>query len=149
MPTFTRVLITLCVGAGAILAWQSYGDAVRRIIASLYSQLGWLAPRTTPIAYRAPGQQRFNAISIDLEAIRQVGRIAVITQEQITRNPQFGEYVIREHRPPVWYRGDVRVGWLLPGDVTLYAVPREYHVRPGYRYAIVNDLPVIVEPRSE
>jgi len=37
---------------------------------------------------------------------------------------------------------------VLPGDVTLYTVPREYHVRPGYRYAIVNNLPVIVEPRS-
>ena len=86
MPTFTRVLITLCVGAAAILVWQSYGDAARRIIASSYSQLGWLAPRTTPIAYRAPDQERFNAISIDLDAIRQmVDRIAV-AQEQITRN---------------------------------------------------------------
>jgi hypothetical protein len=86
MPTFTRVLITLCVGAAAILVWQSYGDAARRIIASSYSQLGWLVPRTTPIAYRAPDQERFNAISIDLDAIRQmVDRIAV-AQEQITRN---------------------------------------------------------------
>ena len=38
--------------------------------------------------------------------------------------------------------GDVRVGAVLPPrGVTLYAVPREYHVRPGYRYAIVNDRP--------
>ncbi len=66
----------------------------------------------------------------------------------VEERPQFGEYVIREHRPSFWYRGDVRVGTLLPGDVTLYAVPREYRVRPGYRYAIANDRPVIVEPRS-
>jgi hypothetical protein len=29
-----------------------------------------------------------------------------------------------------------------------YEVPREYHARLGYRYAIVNDRPVIVEPGS-
>ena len=63
--------------------------------------------------------------------------------------PRFREYVIREHRPSFGYEGDVRVGAVLPPrGVTLYAVPREYHVRPGYRYAIVNDRPVIVEPRS-
>src|SRR6266566_3704064 len=47
----------------------------------------------------------------------------------VEERPRFREYVIREHRPSFWYRGDVRVGALLPGDVTLYAVPREYHVR--------------------
>jgi hypothetical protein len=66
----------------------------------------------------------------------------------VEERPRFREYVIREHHPSFWYRGDVRVGEVLPGGVTLYAVPREYRVRPGYRYAIVNDRPVIVEPRS-
>jgi Protein of unknown function (DUF1236) len=66
----------------------------------------------------------------------------------VEERPRFREYVIREHRPSFWYRGDVRVGELLPGGVTLYAVPREYRVRPGYRYAVVNDHAVIVEPRS-
>jgi hypothetical protein len=42
-------------------------------------------------------------------------------------------YVIREHHPSFRYRGEVRVGTLLPGGVTFYAVPREYHVGPGYR----------------
>jgi Protein of unknown function (DUF1236) len=67
----------------------------------------------------------------------------------VEERPRFREYVIREHRPSFGYEGDVRVGAVLPPrGVTLYAVPREYHVRPGYRYAIVNDRPVIVEPRS-
>jgi Protein of unknown function (DUF1236) len=67
----------------------------------------------------------------------------------VEERPRFREYVIREHRPSLQYEGDVRIGAVLPPrGVTLYAVPREYHVRPGYRYAVVNDRPVIVEPRS-
>ncbi len=53
----------------------------------------------------------------------------------VEERPRFREYVIREHRPSFGYEGDVRVGAVLPPrGVTLYAVPREYHVRPGYRY---------------
>src|SRR5262245_2738914 len=63
--------------------------------------------------------------------------------------PRFREYVVREHRPSFRSREDVRVGMVLPErGVRLYQVPREYHVRPGYRDAVVNDRPVIVEPRS-
>jgi hypothetical protein len=67
----------------------------------------------------------------------------------IEERPRFREYVIREHYPSFRYEGDVRVGAVLPRrGVTLYTLPREYHVGPGYRYAIVNDQPVIVESRS-
>jgi hypothetical protein len=67
----------------------------------------------------------------------------------IEERPRFREYVIREHYPSFQYRGEVRIGAVLPErGVTLYAVPREYRVGPGYRYAIVNDRAVIVEPRS-
>jgi Protein of unknown function (DUF1236) len=67
----------------------------------------------------------------------------------VEERPRFREYVLREHYPSFEYEGDLRVGAVLPRQgVTLYAVPREYHVGPGYRYAIVNDQPVIVEPRS-
>jgi len=67
----------------------------------------------------------------------------------VEERPRFREYVIREHAPAFGYAGEVRVGDVLPmGGVTLYAVPREYHVSPRYRYAIVNDRPMIVEPRS-
>ena len=63
--------------------------------------------------------------------------------------PRFREYVVREHRPSFRYSDDIRVGTVLPErGVRFYDVPAEYHVRKGYRYAIVNDRPVIVEPRS-
>ena len=62
--------------------------------------------------------------------------------------PRFREYVIHEHLPSYRYDGDFRVGVVLPEEgVTYYDVPPEYHVS-GYRYAYVNDRPVLVEPRS-
>jgi hypothetical protein len=63
--------------------------------------------------------------------------------------PRFREYVVREHQPSFTYGGAVRIGTVLPErGITLYAVPREYHARPGYRYAILNDRPVIVDLRT-
>ena len=63
--------------------------------------------------------------------------------------PRFREYAVRERRPSYVYREQVRVGAVLPeAGVTYYDVPAEYHVRQGYRYTIVNDRPVIVEPRT-
>ena len=63
--------------------------------------------------------------------------------------PRFREYAYRERRPSYRYEGDVRVGAVLPQrGVTYYEVPREYRVRPGYRYTYVNERPVIVEPRT-
>ena len=39
-----RFLIAACVGVVATLAWQSYGDTARQIIANSHPQLSWLAP---------------------------------------------------------------------------------------------------------
>src|SRR6516164_439916 len=51
---FARFLVTFCVGVAATLAWQSYGDAAREMIASSSPQLGWLAPQSSPVARTAP-----------------------------------------------------------------------------------------------
>ncbi|MBV8566041.1 MAG: DUF1236 domain-containing protein [Methylobacteriaceae bacterium] len=61
--------------------------------------------------------------------------------------PRFREYVVREHRPSFRYEGDLAVGTVLPPRVRYYAVPRQFGVRT-YRYAIINDRPVLVEPRT-
>lgn len=67
----------------------------------------------------------------------------------IEDRPRFREYVVREHWPSFYYPDEVYMGMVLPErGVMLYEVPREYHVTPGYRYAIVNDRPVIVESRT-
>jgi hypothetical protein len=62
--------------------------------------------------------------------------------------PRFRRYVVEQHRPSYHYEGPVAVGMVLPeSGVEYYDVPEEYHVQ-GYRYAIVDDMPVLVEPRS-
>jgi hypothetical protein len=98
-----RFLITFCIGVAATLAWQSYGDAAREMIANSYPQLGWLTPQAEPVAQNAPDvialaapatpspdQQQSNVTSLDLDAVRQsvdqiVNNMAT-NQEQITRS---------------------------------------------------------------
>ena len=66
----------------------------------------------------------------------------------IDQRPRFHEYVIREHIPSYRYSNDVRVGVVLPpAGVEFYDVPAEYGVR-GYRYTVVNDRIVLVDPRT-
>src|SRR5229473_487824 len=97
---FSRFLITFCIGGASTLAWQSYGDAARAMIANSYPQLGWLAPQAEPVAQNVPetialvapsfDQQQLNAMSLDLDAVRQsIDRIATsmsAIQEQIARS---------------------------------------------------------------
>ena len=62
--------------------------------------------------------------------------------------PKFKAYVVEEKHPSYAYRGDVVVGTELPAaGVTFYDVPAEYGVTE-YKYTIVNDRTVLVEPRT-
>lgn len=66
----------------------------------------------------------------------------------VDERPRFRAYVEEEDVPSFHYRGAVRVGTVLPRrGVTYYEVPREYGATE-YRYTVVNDVPVIVEPRT-
>jgi hypothetical protein len=49
-----RLFIVFCVGVGTTLAWQSYGDAARAMIAKSSPQLSWLASQTEPVLPTAP-----------------------------------------------------------------------------------------------
>lgn len=62
--------------------------------------------------------------------------------------PRFRSYVVEQRRPSYTYREDVRVGAVLPADgVTYYEVPREYN-QPNYRYTVVNNRTVLVDPAT-
>jgi hypothetical protein len=53
-----RFLIAFRIGVAATLAWQSYGDATREMIASSSPQLGWLAPPVAPVAQAGQDQMK-------------------------------------------------------------------------------------------
>jgi hypothetical protein len=72
---FARYLIAFFVGVAATVVWQAYGDAAREMIAPAAS---------------SPDQERFNALGLDLDEVRQsIDRVAAslaTSQEQITRS---------------------------------------------------------------
>jgi len=60
--------------------------------------------------------------------------------------PHFRTYVGGQRHPSYRYDREVRVGADLPSNgVTYYEVPREYGVTK-YRYTVVNDRTVLVDP---
>jgi hypothetical protein len=94
-----RFLITLCIGVAGTLAWQSYGDETRDMIARASPRLGWLAPQAALLARTAPDviaptapatpsadEQQLNAVSLGLAAVRQSVDQLAASQEQMTRD---------------------------------------------------------------
>jgi hypothetical protein len=92
-----RFLIAVCVGVAATLAWQSYGDTARQIVANSYPQLSWLAPEAA-VAQTAPAaiapaiasldQQELKTMSRDLAALRQRIDQLAAAQERMARAQQ-------------------------------------------------------------
>lgn len=62
--------------------------------------------------------------------------------------PRFRTYVREQRLPSYRYSRPVAVGTILPADGIAYReVPAEFGA-PGYRYTVVNERPVVVEPRT-
>ncbi|RDI59813.1 DUF1236 domain-containing protein [Microvirga subterranea] len=62
------------------------------------------------------------------------------------QQPRFRQYVVQQNVPSYRYQEEVRVGAVLPSSgVEYYEVPAEYGVK-NYRYTVVNETPVLVEP---
>ena len=62
--------------------------------------------------------------------------------------PRFRSYVQERHVPSYRYEREVRVGEDLPSSgVTYYDLPHEYGVTK-YRYTVVNDRTVLVDPST-
>jgi hypothetical protein len=91
-----RFLITFGLGVAATLAWQSYGDTAREIVAASHPQLGWLAPRAAaaqaapdPVALAIPAADP-QEIKLGLAAMRErMDRLATqltAGQDQMTRD---------------------------------------------------------------
>ena len=93
-----RFLFTFCIGIAATLAWQTYGDQAREMIAGSYPQLAWLSPRAAaapivPMASLAStrsADSQLQEVTLGLSAIRQrVDQLALqlsTSQDQMARD---------------------------------------------------------------
>jgi uncharacterized protein YcfJ len=62
------------------------------------------------------------------------------------KEQEFRQYVVTQKVPSYAYREEVRVGATLPETGVVYReVPAEYGVQ-NYRYTVVNETPVLVDP---
>ena len=84
LRALARFIMTLSIGVGGTLAWQSYGDAARETIAKSSPQLSWLAPQAAAVqtppavppnmvasAAPSPDPQQLKAMSLNIAAMRQ------------------------------------------------------------------------------
>lgn len=71
--------------------------------------------------------------------------IGIISDEE---RPRFRQYIVEERIPSYTVDMPVRVGTVLPeAGVTYYDVPQQFGATT-YRYTVVNDRPLLVEPRT-
>ncbi|KLK90771.1 membrane protein [Microvirga vignae] len=61
---------------------------------------------------------------------------------------QVQQYVVTQGTPSVRVQEQVVVGQPLPRQVELYAVPSSVGVQTQYRYSVVNDRTVLVDPQT-
>ena len=68
----SRFLIIFCIGVAATLAWQSYGNMTREIIASSSPQFGWLAPQAAAPEQIAPNMVAPTAAAAPYSNVQQL-----------------------------------------------------------------------------
>jgi hypothetical protein len=91
LRTLTRFFIAVVIGVGATLAWQSYGDAARQMMAAQSPLLAWLLPASetnAPVAAAMspdPAQQ-IAPLASNLEVIRRSVEQLAAKQDQMAQN---------------------------------------------------------------
>jgi hypothetical protein len=85
----TRFLIAVFIGVAATLAWQSYGDAARNMLAARAPTLAWLlsVSATSPIpAMSAESAQQLGSLASGLDVIRRSVEQLAAKQDQMVQN---------------------------------------------------------------
>jgi hypothetical protein len=73
---------------------------------------------------------------------------ALIGSVAAPQQPEFRPYMVTQDMPSYRVRRPVGVGTVLPSrGVTYYRAPADYRAAE-YRYTVVNDMPVLVNPRT-
>ena len=95
------------------------------------------------VTYRAPVETVGTAVPVPTVTGTLIARSAAGQPLVITPPPTVGTYVASHTVAPVYLNGEVVQGVGLPEDVALAPVPGY-----DYQYTYVNNVPVLVEPRT-
>src|SRR6516225_717945 len=94
------LLIIFCAGLSTTLAWQSYGDAARAMIANSSPQLAWLAPQTAPVEPTtthvpapAAAMPELQQLALGLAAVRQ--SLEQLTAQLAAAQQQMGDDIAK------------------------------------------------------
>ena len=85
---FARYLVAILIGVAATLAWQSYGDAAKQLIATNAPELGWspeakVVPKAPTAASLDP--ENVQQMARDLATLRQTVEQLAASQDQMAR----------------------------------------------------------------
>lgn len=81
--TLTRFAVTVLIGVGGTLAWQSYGDAARAMVAARSATLGRLLP---PTAAASPNAAQQPSPAASLDAMRRSVEQLAARQDQMAQS---------------------------------------------------------------
>jgi hypothetical protein len=89
--TLTRFFITVLIGVGATLAWQSYGDEAREMLVTRAPTLAWLlsvATTNSPVVVASPldPAQQLAPLTSNLDFVRRSLEQVAAKQEQLAQN---------------------------------------------------------------
>lgn len=89
--SLTRFSITVLIGVGATLGWQSYGDAAREMLVARAPTLAWLlsfsATKSPVVAATSPNPAlQLEPLTSNLDAVRRSVEQLAAKQEQMAQN---------------------------------------------------------------
>jgi hypothetical protein len=89
--TMTRFFIAVLIGVGATLAWQSYGDAAREMVAERVPTLAWLSPvsaANSPVVSAVSPDliQQLEPLVSNLDIVRRSVERLAAKQDEIARD---------------------------------------------------------------
>jgi len=91
--TLTRFFITVLIGVGAALAWQSNSDEAIELVRTWAPSLGWLLPVSTikspaPAVTSAEFQLQLKPMALDVAIVRRSIEHLAANQEQLARKQE-------------------------------------------------------------
>ena len=86
----TRFLIAVLIGVGATLAWQSYGNVAREMLAARLPTLAWLlsVSKTSPVVAATPADPmpKLESLVSNLDYVRRSVEQLALKQDEMARN---------------------------------------------------------------